>query len=419
MVSPIMLHLTTILILTQQHTMVAIWSICCNDSFAETVECTALHMNWYLKGSKLSDPRLSIDDNGLVTSLQEFWWLEKQAKMYKLTKLRGCHVFFWYLISSDITGINVLSVKKRFKIPKTVLAILLPWHPWPSNLMPPRRMQIRPRECGKHKSGRAHKAFLAPIATYPLGKTWMVLHGNSWFKAVKLFNMIHVGKLSPSAKAVNLLDAFVAAWSFLWSLGLWHSVGSNGKDVRRKGLCFKDGQHQEPFEESYKKEPGSPNLKGSVLWFILMDLCLALFAPKARRKLLPHHKALARTSGANLSRNPMKSHRKSLHYGFGPGPQHWPVLIQHFRGIQRQRLYKFGSSRIWGERILKVKSLSSALVQYAWVNRPCLILRCLGPLDILSNVGFLFAEFIKRHEKSTTGPTSKGFTAKRIRDTQV
>lgn len=68
------------------------------------------HMDWHLEGSKLSEPRLSINDNGLVTGpVQEFWWLEKQVKTYKLTKLRGCHVccmllpnLRYYLLVSDI-----------------------------------------------------------------------------------------------------------------------------------------------------------------------------------------------------------------------------------------------------------------------------------------------------------------------------
>ncbi len=150
----------------------------------------------------------------------------------RLSNLR----YHWYLISCDIiwyhwrSMINALWVIKRFKIPKTVLAILVPWHPWPSNLMPPRHMQIGPRACGKHKCGRAHKAFLAPIA---IGQS---LDDSSRKFMIQSCETIHVGKLSP--KAVNLLDAFGVAWSFPWSLGLWHSVRSNGKDVRRKGLCF-------------------------------------------------------------------------------------------------------------------------------------------------------------------------------------
>lgn len=153
------------------------------------------HMDWHLEGSKLSEPRLSINDNGLVTGpVQEFWWLKKQVKTYKLTKLRGCHVccmllpnLRYYLLVSDIIWYhwNQCSVIKRFKIPKTVLAILLPWHPWPSNLMPPRCVQIRPRACGKHKCGRAHKAFLGPDCYIPprakLGWIFTEIHdSNLW-----------------------------------------------------------------------------------------------------------------------------------------------------------------------------------------------------------------------------------------------
>lgn len=79
---------------------------------------------------------------------------------------------------------------------------------------------------------------------------------------MKLFNTIHVGKLSPGAKAVNLL-AFVAPWSFLWSLRLWHSVGSDGKDVRRKGLCFEMRRTDDHLKIKSKKELGSSNLKES------------------------------------------------------------------------------------------------------------------------------------------------------------
>lgn len=111
----------------------------------------------------------------------------------------------------------------------------------------------------------------------PLGKTWIILHGNSWFKLVKLFNTIHVGKLSPGANSLNLLDAFVAAWSLLWSLRLWHSVGSNGKDVRRKGLCFEMRRTDDHLKNKWKKRTGLIKSERIWLWFILMDLFLSIW----------------------------------------------------------------------------------------------------------------------------------------------
>lgn len=111
------------------------------------------------------------------------------------------------------------------------------------------------------------------------------------------------------------------------------------------------------LKNKWKKELGSSNLKESdydSFWWIYFypsDVTLALFAPKARRKLLPHHKAPARTSGANLSRNPMKSYGKSPHHGFGPGPQglYWSSTSGEYNGsaCTNSRFQESGVKGFW------------------------------------------------------------------------
>ena len=241
------------------------------------------HMDWHLEGSKLSEPRLSINDNGLVTGpVQEFWWLEKQVKTYKLTKLRGCHVccmllpnLRYYLLVSDIIWYhwNQCSFRhKTFQDPQdcvgyTATLTSLTIQPDAAEMYADSTSSM-----WKTQVWEGSQSIFGPRLLHsPLGKTWIILHGNSWFKLVKLFNTIHVGKLSPGAKAVNLPDAFVAAWSCLWSLRLWHSVGSNGKDVRRKGLCFEMRRIDDHLKNKWKKELGSSNLKGSDLTMIHFD----------------------------------------------------------------------------------------------------------------------------------------------------
>ena len=247
-----------------------------------------------LEGSKLSEPQLSINDNGLVTGpVQEFWWLEKQVKTYKLTSVGVMYavcfyptwrITYWYLISCDIMWYHLISLEsmlfpsKSVQDPQdcvgsTATSTSLTIQPDAAEMCADSTSSM-----WKTQVWEGSQSIFGPRLLHShLGKSWIILHGNSWFKLVKLFNTIHVGKLSPGAKAVNLLDAFVAAWSFLWSLRLWHSVGSNGKDVRRKGLCFEMRRTDDQFEKQMEKRTGLIKSERIWLWFILMDLFLSIW----------------------------------------------------------------------------------------------------------------------------------------------
>ena len=237
------------------------------------------HMEWHLEGSKLSEPQLSINDNGLVTGpVQEFWWLEKQVKTYKLTQLRGCHVccmllpnLRYYLLVSDIIWYhwNQCSFRhKTFQDPQDCVGYTATYT---SLTIQPDAAEM----CADSTSSMWKTR--PPIATFPLGQNLDDSSRQFMIQTCETIQYYSCWETSPWCKGSEFTGCFRGSLFLPLVSKALAQRRQQWKRCGEEGPLFWDAQDRWPFEKQMEKRTGLIKSERIWLWFILMDLFLSIW----------------------------------------------------------------------------------------------------------------------------------------------